>query len=118
MRSTRHNHRAQQLEERADRMRHEPTPSEALLFESVRGGRLGVAFRRQVPVLGKYIADLLVPELRLIVEVDGGYHQQRAEADARRDRALARAGYTERHPPPDRHPLPTPWQLSPVESNT
>ena len=75
-------------------MRHEPTPSEALLFESVRGGRLGVAFRRQVPVLGKYIADLLVPELRLIVEVDGGYHQQRAEADARRDRALARAGYT------------------------
>jgi len=95
MRSTRrHNHRAQQLDERATRMRHEPTASEALLFESVRGGQLGVAFRRQVPVLGRYIADLLVPKLRLVVEVDGGSHGGRAEADARRDRALVRAGYT------------------------
>lgn len=94
MRSTRrHNHRAQHLDERATRMRREPTASEALLFESVRGGRLGVAFRRQVPVLGRYIADLLVPELRFVVEVDGAYHRGRTEADARRDRALARAGY-------------------------
>jgi very-short-patch-repair endonuclease len=27
------------------------------------------------------------------VEVDGGYHGERARADARRDRALERAGY-------------------------
>jgi very-short-patch-repair endonuclease len=32
--------------------------------------------------------------LKLVVEVDGGYHAGRAEADARRDRALGRAGYT------------------------
>jgi very-short-patch-repair endonuclease len=29
-----------------------------------------------------------------VVEVDGGYHAERARADARRDRALARLGYT------------------------
>jgi very-short-patch-repair endonuclease len=75
-------------------MRHEPTPSEARLFEAVRGGKLGVSFRPQVPVLGRYVVDLLVPELRLVVEVDGPYHQGRRDADARRDRALARAGYT------------------------
>jgi very-short-patch-repair endonuclease len=30
---------------------------------------------------------------RLVVEVDGDYHARRQQADARRDRALARAGY-------------------------
>jgi very-short-patch-repair endonuclease len=75
-------------------MRAAPTASEARLFEAVRGGRLGVAFRRQVPLLARFIADLVAAELKLVVEVDGGYHAGRAEADARRDRALERAGYT------------------------
>jgi very-short-patch-repair endonuclease len=74
-------------------MRFAPTSSEARLFEALRGGRLGVAFRRQVPLLGRFIADLLAPKLRLVVEIDGGYHARRQAADARRDRALERAGY-------------------------
>ncbi|MGH7268969.1 MAG: endonuclease domain-containing protein, partial [Polyangiaceae bacterium] len=78
---------------RANAMRHAPTASEARLFEALRGGRLGVAFRRQVPLLGRYIVDLLAHEVSLVVEVDGGYHAQRGAADARRDRALVRAGY-------------------------
>ena len=93
-RSTRiSSHREQVLGKRADEMRRAPTLSEARLFEAVRGGRLGVTFRRQVPLLGRFIADLLAPEVRLIVEVDGGYHAERQRADDRRDRALARAGY-------------------------
>ena len=88
-----HDQRDQQLSERAAIMRGSPTSSEALLFDALRGGRLGVAFRRQVPVLGRFIVDLLAPELRLVVEVDGGYHEARRRADARRDRALERAGY-------------------------
>jgi len=92
--TTRSNARRQRvLLERAAEMRHAPTPSEARLFEALRGGRLGVAFRRQVPVLGRFIADLLAPEVRLVVEVDGLYHTSRSSQDARRDRALARAGY-------------------------
>jgi very-short-patch-repair endonuclease len=86
-------HRERQLTERAALMRHGPTTSEARLFQALRGGQLGVTFRRQVPLLGRFIVDLLVPALRLVVEVDGGYHARRQQADARRDRALARAGY-------------------------
>jgi very-short-patch-repair endonuclease len=74
-------------------MRATPTSSEAALFDAVRGGRLGVAVRRQVPLLGRFIADLYVPAVRLVIEVDGGYHSERREHDARRDRALERAGY-------------------------
>ncbi len=58
-------------------------------------GAGGSAWRsaRQVTLLGRYIVDLLVPELRLVIEVDGLYHERRRAADARRDRALERAGY-------------------------
>ncbi len=80
------------LEQRATQMRHAPTASEAKLFEALRGGRLGVTFRRQVPLAGRFIADLYAPEVKLVVEVDGGYHAARERADARRDRALAQLG--------------------------
>src|SRR6187549_2727373 len=46
----------------------------------------------QVPLLG-FIANFYASSVRLIVEVDGGYHARRVSADARRDRKLARAGY-------------------------
>ena len=85
--------RAMVLAERARQMRRLPTGSEARLFEALRSGKLGVRFRRQVPVCGRFIVDLLAPALRLVVEVDGGYHEQRRPADERRDRVLARAGY-------------------------
>jgi very-short-patch-repair endonuclease len=70
------------------------TESEAKLWEAIRGRKLGVQFRRQVVLLGRYIVDFYAPSLRLVVEVDGGYHRLRKSADARRDRELRRAGYT------------------------
>ena len=76
----------------AHTMRQAPTDSEARLWRALRSSQLGVAFRRQVPLLG-FIADFYAPSARLIVEVDGGYHARRVTADARRDRKLARAGY-------------------------
>ena len=76
----------------AHTMRQAPTDSEARLRRALRASQLGVAFRRQVPVLG-FIADFYAPSVRLIVEVDGGYHAERLRADERRDRKLARAGY-------------------------
>lgn len=78
------------LEQRATQMRHAPTSSEARLFEAVRGGRLGVTFRRQVPLGERFIADLYAAEVRLVVEADGLCHARRRDADARRDRAFAR----------------------------
>jgi very-short-patch-repair endonuclease len=85
-------HRRSVLERRAREMRHAPTASEAALWALLRGKRLGVQFRRQVRVAG-FIADFCAPASRLVVEVDGGSHAGRESADARRDWALARAGY-------------------------
>jgi very-short-patch-repair endonuclease len=58
-----------------------------VLWQAIRDGRLGVQFRRQVPV-GRYIVDFLAPRERLVVEVDGGYHTARVAADARPQRWL------------------------------
>ncbi|MBK9002246.1 MAG: DUF559 domain-containing protein [Myxococcales bacterium] len=63
-----------------------------MLWRELRGGRLGVAFRRQVPV-ERYVVDFLAQSVKLVVEVDGGYHAARRVADARRDQWLARWGY-------------------------
>jgi len=76
----------------AHTMRQAPTDSEARLWRALRSTQLGVAFRRQVPLLG-FVADFYAPSARLVVEVDGGYHRRRVNADARRDLKLARAGY-------------------------
>jgi very-short-patch-repair endonuclease len=83
---------------RAHGMRAAPTCTEALLWEELRGSRLGVAFRRQLP-LGRYIADFAAPSVKLVVEVDGGYHAERVRADARRDRELGRLGWRVVHIP-------------------
>jgi len=80
------------LNERAHAMRHSPTPSEAALFRLLSGRKLGVQFKRQVP-LGGYIADFVAAAAKLVVEVDGPVHQRRRGADARKDRALRRLGY-------------------------
>ena len=73
-------------------MRHNSTDTEAILWRQLAGKRLGVAFRRQVPV-DRYIVDFLAPARKLVVEVDGGIHSVRRTRDARRDRTLARLGY-------------------------
>ena len=69
------------------------TESEARLWSALNAGQLGVCFRRQVPVGARFIADFCAPSIKLIVEVDGGYHSRRCAADASRDRKLARLGY-------------------------
>jgi very-short-patch-repair endonuclease len=73
-------------------MRGSLTWSEAALWRELSGSKLGVAFRRQV-CIGRYIADFAAPSVRLVVEVDGGWHERRGAADGRRDRELARAGW-------------------------
>ncbi len=74
-----------------ERRRH-PTFSEAKLWSRLKGSQLGVGFRREF-VVGRFIVDLCAPSRRLAVEVDGGYHARVAARDARRDRALVRAGW-------------------------
>jgi very-short-patch-repair endonuclease len=81
------------LAARARGHRSSPTLSEARLWRELSAGGLGVVFRRQVPVGGRFIADFLAPALRLIVEVDGSAHVHKRRADARRNEKLRRLGY-------------------------
>lgn len=84
----------------AARLRAEPTPSERLLWAQLAGSKLGVPFRRQCRI-GRFIADFAAPSCRLVIEVDGGYHAQRASADASRDAKLQRLGWQVLHIPAD-----------------
>ena len=74
-------------------MRSHLTPSESRLWRAINRRQLGAQFRRQVVVGGKFVADFLAAEPRLIVEVDGPDHRLRRSADARRDAKLQRLGY-------------------------
>lgn len=78
--------------QRARWLRRNPTVSEHRLWLELRGKRLGVQFRRQV-ILGNYIVDLLASSIWLVIEIDGGYHAERARLDAKREARLRRAGY-------------------------
>ena len=83
--------RRQVLASCARENRRSPSEPERRLWQHLAGGKLGVAFRRQV-VLGSAIADFFAPAIRLVVEVDGAQHRLRRSADARRDRDLRRLG--------------------------
>ncbi len=81
------------LRVRARGMRHDPTEAEKKFWWLVRDRRLGgFKFRRQTPV-GRYIADFICIDARLIVELDGGQHAQRARYDAAREAFLAAQGF-------------------------
>ena len=84
--------RAQLLEEHARRMRFAPTRSEEWLWRRLSGSKTGFAFRRQL-VIANHIVDFACPKVRLVVEIDGGYHEGRERHDASRDRHLEQLGW-------------------------
>lgn len=65
--------------------------AEQALWQQLRNAQLGVKFRRQQPI-GKYIIDFISMDLKLIVEVDGGQHDDSAH-DKLRDAFLGGEGY-------------------------
>ena len=74
-------------------MRADPSPPELLLWRALTNRKLGISFRRQVPIAG-YICDFVAASHKLVVEVDGAHHALRAAAaDRRRDACLHRLGY-------------------------
>ncbi len=76
----------------ARQMRREPTPTEELLWQRLRGRQLqGLKFRRQHP-LERFVLDFYCPDVRLAVEVDGPVHQYLREEDALRAEFLASQG--------------------------
>ncbi|WP_176477151.1 endonuclease domain-containing protein [Mesorhizobium sp. WSM4313] len=73
-------------------MRREPTEAEDRLWHELRGRRLdNIKFKRQVPI-GRFVADFLCAEAKLIVEIDGSQHAESLR-DLERDAALKARGF-------------------------
>ena len=79
---------------RARALRKQSTDAERLLWSRLRNRRLmGLKFRRQTPI-GRYIVDFVCHERNLIIEVDGGQHQERQADDLSRTEWLNSQGFT------------------------
>jgi very-short-patch-repair endonuclease len=79
----------------AQQLRKNQTRAEWILWQKIRRRQLaGFRFQRQVPI-GKFIADFMCYEAKLIIELDGGQHaDDDAKAyDANRTAWLQEQGY-------------------------
>jgi len=75
--------------------RKDSTGAEDVMWSMLRRNALGVYFRRQ-HIIGDYIADFVCLTHRLVIEIDGLYHNSAVQAtdDAERSNRLGNYGYT------------------------
>src|SRR4030065_860193 len=74
-------------------LRNNMSDAEQALWHLLRGRQIsGVRFRRQHP-FGDYILDFVCLENKLVIEVDGGQHEQQAWHDENRTQKLQAAGF-------------------------
>ena len=85
----------QLLLEKAKKLRNNPTEAESLLWQYLRRNGLKEHFRQQHPICG-YIPDFVCLRLRLIIEIDGGYHSEgeQQEQDKIRQDYLEKEGFS------------------------
>ena len=78
---------------KAQELRQRSTDAEQALWKRLRNRQLaGYKFRRQV-LLGKYIVDFVCFERKIVIEVDGGHHQEQARYDTARTIWLKSQGF-------------------------
>ena len=77
--------------QRARELRRDMTPAEKILWQELRGNKLGVHFRRQQVIAG-FIVDFYCHKAGLVIEVDGDIHDLQQEEDARREKVLKEMG--------------------------
>ena len=78
--------------ETARQFRKEPTKSEHLLWQVLRGKKLdGIKFRRQQPI-GNFVVDFYNSTYRLVIEIDGSIHDSQIEYDQARQSILEALG--------------------------
>jgi very-short-patch-repair endonuclease len=78
---------------RARTLRQNTTEAEKRVWQILRSQQMNeYKFRRQVPI-GRYIADFVCHEARLILEIDGGQHDRSSPQEAERSRFLQNEGY-------------------------
>ena len=79
----------------AKKLRANTTPHERILWRALKELPVeGTHFRRQAPI-GRYIVDFLCPAKHLIIELDGGHHNddETAKRDHERQFWLEQEGY-------------------------
>ena len=77
----------------AQKLRNTATDAEKKLWTHLSRRQLnGCKFSRQMPV-GPYICDFVCREAKLVVELDGGQHDERAGYDAARTEYIEASGY-------------------------
>src|SRR5690349_9570112 len=75
------------------RLRSAMTEAERALWQELRRGKIpGTRFRRQVPI-GPYVADFACLMSRLVIELDGSQHVERAQYDDERSDFLKAQGF-------------------------
>ena len=85
--------RTQRLIDFARKLRKNSTIAERKLWHRLRSRNfLGLKFRRQEPI-GNYIVDFACYEKKLIIELDGGQHNEFSKKDIPRTKALEKEGY-------------------------
>jgi very-short-patch-repair endonuclease len=78
---------------RARAPRQDMTEAEKQIWQILRSRQMeGHKFRRQVPI-GRYIADFVCHDARLIVEIDGGQHDSSSPREIQRTEFLQNEGY-------------------------
>jgi very-short-patch-repair endonuclease len=76
----------------AKRLRREMTPAERRLWKALRRNGLdGFHFRRQQVIEG-YVADFYCDAAKIVIELDGGVHQEQWQYDESRDEAIGSVG--------------------------
>ena len=83
-----------ELKEKAESMRKNPTEAESAMWEMLKGNNLDAKFRRQ-HIIGDYIVDFVCLDKQLVVEIDGGYHNDpvQVEYDRQRTNFLQSKGF-------------------------
>ena len=78
----------------ARKLRNDSTPGEIKLWSEVlrARGMKGYQFNRQFPI-DRFIVDFICRKLKLVIELDGKYHENQLEKDKRRDVRLNELGY-------------------------
>lgn len=85
----------EQLKAKAEEMRKNPTEAEAAMWEMLRAKSLDAMFRRQ-HIIGDYIVDFVCLDKQLVIELDGGYHNnpEQQEYDRQRTHYLQSKGFS------------------------
>jgi very-short-patch-repair endonuclease len=79
----------------AKKLRANTSPHERILWRALKELPVdGTHFRRQAPI-GRYVVDFFCPAKHLIIEIDGGHHNddETAERDRQRQLWLEEQGY-------------------------